>query len=189
MKKVALIGIGNIIFCDDGLGVYAVSYIERNYQPPSSLDIFDGGTFGFSLMPYFQEYDYVLLVSTTSVGKSSGCVSCFSLDEMMELGKERQTAHETELLMMLEICSFLDEDMAEVNIVSMKPDDILLVEANLTQVVKEAFPKLIEKIVQVLDDKDIKIRKKDKEVTLDTIIKEYANPTMDTHDYQNLLRK
>ncbi len=177
------------MFNDDGIGVYATSYIERNYESTSSLSIFDGGTFGFSLMPYFQEYDYVLLVSTTSVGKNSGSVSQFSLDEMMKLGHERQTAHETELLMMLEICSFLDEDMAEVDIVSMKPDDILPVDANLTQVVKDSFPKLIEKIVQVLNDKDIKLRKKDKEISLETIIKEYANPTMDTHDHRNLLRK
>ena len=186
MKKVALIGIGNIMFNDDGLGVYASSYIERNYAIPANVSIFDGGTFGFSLMPYFQEYDYILLVSTTSVGEHSGTISHFSIEEMMTQGSTRQSPNEVELLMMLEICSFLDEDMAEVDIVSMKPDDILPVDANLTTVVKKSFVPFIDKIIEVLSSHDIQLHKNLKEVSLEEIINDFANPTMATHDHRNL---
>ncbi len=186
MKNVALIGIGNIMFNDDGLGVYATSYIEKNFILPQNVDVMDGGTFGFSLMPYFQEYDYVLLVSTTSVGDASGAVSHFSIEEMMAQGSTRQSPNEVELLMMLEICSFLDEEMAEVDIVSMKPDDIIPVDANLSDVVKEAFPSLITKIVDVLSSRGIHLSKKSEEVPLEEIIHFFANPTMTTHDHRNL---
>jgi len=174
------------MFNDDGLGVYASTYIEKNYKMPSSVSVFDGGTFGFSLMTYFQEYDYVLLVSTTAMGEHSGVVSHFSIEEMMAQGSTRQSPNEVELLMMLEICSFLDEDMAEVDIVSMKPDDILPVDANLTDVVKEAFPTLIDKIIEVLAYHDIHLVKKSQEVSLESIITDFANPTMATHDHRNL---
>ncbi len=186
MKRVALIGIGNIMFNDDGLGVYATSYIEKNFILPKNVDVMDGGTFGFSLMPYFQEYDYVLLVSTTSVGESSGAVSHFSVEEMMSLGNTRQSPNEVELLMMLEICSFLDDAMAEVDIVSMKPDDILPVDANLTEVVKDAFPSLVDKIIEVLAYHDIQVESKSSKVSLEEIIEDFANPTMATHDHRNL---
>ena len=174
------------MFNDDGIGVYASSYIEKNYTIPENVSLFDGGTFGFSLMPYFQEYDYVLLISTTSVGEHSGAVSHFSIEEMMAQGTTRQSPNEVELLMMLEICSFLDEDMAKVDIVSMKPDDILPVDANLTGVVKEKFPKLIDKILEVLASHDIVLEKNPQEVSLEEIINDFANPTMATHDHRNL---
>ncbi len=189
MEKVALIGIGNIMFNDDGLGVYASSYIERNYLLPDNMTVMDGGTFGFSLMTYFQEYDYLLLVSTTSVGESTGLVSHFSVDEMMAQGSTRQSPNEVELLMMLEICSFLDDAMAEVDIVSMKPDDILPVDANLTQVVKDAFPTLIDKIIEVLSYHDIQLKPKSSKVSLEEIIEDFANPTMATHDHRHLQGK
>lgn len=189
MKKVALIGIGNIMFNDDGLGVYASSYIEKNFILPENIDVMDGGTFGFSLMPYFQEYDYILLVSTTSVGESTGDVSHFTIEAMMSHGNTRQSPNEVELLMMLEICSFLDDAMAEVDIVSMKPDDILPVDANLTQVVKDAFPTLIDKIIEVLSYHDIQLKPKSSKVSLEEIIEDFANPTMQTHDYRHLQGK
>jgi hypothetical protein len=71
--------------------------------------------------------------------------------------------------------------MAEVEIVAMKPDDIIPVEANLTQKVQKHFPKLIEKVIQTLKDNGIDLIKKDKEISLKQIIKEYANPTQQIH--------
>jgi hydrogenase maturation protease len=183
VEKIALIGIGNIMFNDDGLGVYATSYIEKNFILPSHVSVFDGGTFGFSLMPYFQEYDYILIVSTTSMGDRAGFVSHFTVQEMIDQGSVRQSPNEVELLMMLEICSFLDEDMAEVDIVSMKPDDILPVDANLTDTVKEAFPTLIEKIMMVLSKRGVAIEKNPKHTSLDAIVHAFANPTMPTHNH------
>ncbi len=174
------------MFCDDGLGVYAASYIEQNYHIPENMTVMDGGTFGFSLMTHFQEYDYILLISTTSAGEDSGAVSHFSVDEMLSLGSTRQSPNEVELVMMLEICSLLDEAMASVDIVSMKPDDILPVEANLTDKIKEEFPHLISKIIEVLGYHDIHLQKKDTSVKLESIINHFANPTMATHDHKNL---
>jgi hypothetical protein len=82
---------------------------------------------------------------------------------------------------MVEICSILDEEMAEVEIIAMKPDDIVPVEANLTKIVQDNFPKLIEKVLQTVKSSGIELVKKDKEITLKQIIKEYANPTQQIH--------
>jgi hydrogenase maturation protease len=176
----ALVGIGNIMFCDDGLGIYAAEYIKQNYKVPDNLYIVDGGGLGFTLMTFFQEYKKVFILSTTSVGKESGDVFSFSKDELISQGATRQSANEVEVVQMVEICSVLDEDMAKVQIIAMKPDDIIPVETNLTGKIKKRFPLLIEKTIKELEKSEIKLTKKESEVTLEEILYHYANPTQ-TH--------
>jgi len=50
------------MFHDEGLGAYLVKYMEKNYEPHSKLSIVEGGTLGFTLMTYYQEYDKVIVV-------------------------------------------------------------------------------------------------------------------------------
>ncbi|RUM66513.1 MAG: Ni/Fe hydrogenase [Sulfurospirillum sp.] len=180
MKKNALVGIGNIMFCDDGLGIYAAEYIRQNFHIPPDLDIVDGGTLGFGMMTFYQEYERVFILSTTSEGKS-GDVFCFSKEELLEQGTVRQSANEVEVAQMLEICSILDEEMAYVEIVAMKPHDIIPVIADLTEPVKAAFPALIEKSLQTLQKHNIILTPKERCVSLDEVIHAYANPVQPSH--------
>ena len=100
----------------------------------------------------------------------------FSKDELISQGATRQSANEVEVVQMLEICSVLDSDMAEVEIIAMKPDDIIPVETDLTDKVKESFPKLIDKVLEALKESNITLVKKDIEISLDNILHHYANP-------------
>lgn len=180
MKKCALVGIGNIMFCDDGLGVYAAEFIKKNFIIPPNLEIVDGGTLGFSLMTFFQEYENVFILSTTSEGKG-GDLFHFSKEELLEQGAIRQSANEVEVAQMLEICSILDEEMAHVEIVAMRPYDIIPVISDLTEPVKKAFPALIAKTAEVLKRHQITLTPKEQSITLDEIIRTYANPTQKIH--------
>ncbi len=179
-QSVVLVGIGNIMFCDDGLGIYAAEYIKQNFIQPPSLDIVDGGGLGFTLMTYYQEYDKVFILSTTSEGES-GEVFHFSKDELISQGATRQSANEVEVVQMLEICSILDEEMAHVEIIAMKPDDIMPVEANLTETIKRDFPNFIEKILSVLRTHGLVLEPKRETKSLDAILEAYANPTQQIH--------
>lgn len=180
MCKVVLVGIGNIMFCDDGLGVYAADFIKQNFDLPSYVDVLDGGTLGFSMMTLYQEYEKVFIISTTSKGKS-GEVFHFSKEELIAQGAIRQSANEVEVVQMLEICSVLDEDMAHVEIIAMKPDDILPVVANLTESVIAAFPLLIYRVVETLHAHDIETTPKAEQIPIEAIIHAYANPTQQMH--------
>ncbi len=176
MKKCAIVGIGNIMFCDDGLGVYAAEFIRRNFIIPPKFDIFDGGTLGFGMMTLFQEYETIVILSTTSEGES-GDLFHFSKEELLAQGTVRQSANEVEVAQMLEICSILEDDeMAQIEIVAMHPGDIVPVETSLTPIVKEAFPLMIEKTLEVLRLHQIDLRPRKTHISLDAIIEDYAHP-------------
>ncbi len=164
------------MFCDDGLGVFAAEYLKRNYHIPFGVDIIDGGALGFGLMTLFREYDLILILSTTSEGKS-GEIFHFCKAELLEQGSIRQSANEVEVAQMLEICSILDDDeMAEIEIVAMHPGDIVPVETNVTPIVRKSFASMVEKALAVLRRHHIELQQTSSPVSLDTVIEHYANP-------------
>jgi hydrogenase maturation protease len=186
-SKIALIGIGNIMFHDEGLGAYLVKYIEENYNIPPNLTVVEGGTLGFSLMTYYQEYDKVIVVGTGSKNGEVGSIYSETAEEVMAQSTIRQTANEVEITMMLEICSF-HEDMGEVQLITMVPEDIMDVCNGLTPSVLGYMPKLVDATLRELENSDIRLEKKSRGiVSFETIIDAYANPKMaDYNDMSNL---
>jgi len=187
-EKVALIGIGNIMFHDEGLGAYLVKYIEENYVIPECLTIVEGGTLGFTLMTYYQEYDKIIVVGTGSKEGPVGTISSESSEEVINNGSAtRQTANEVEITMMLEICSF-HEDMGEVQLITMVPEDIIDVRNGLTDSVLSHMPKLVDATLEELQNSGIRLRKSlCSKVSFETIIDAYANPKMSDYNEMSML--
>lgn len=178
-KKVALIGIGNIMFHDEGLGAYLVKYIEENYEEHPRLTIVEGGTLGFTLMTYYQEYDKIIVVGTGSKKGPVGTISSENAEQVMaNEDATRKTANEVEITMMIEICSF-HEDMGEVQLITMVPHDIIDVKNAMTPEALEHMPKLVEATLEELNNSGISLVKKStNEVDFNSIIEAYANPTI-----------
>ncbi len=179
LKNIALIGIGNILFHDEGLGAYLVQYILENYEIPENLEIVEGGTLGFSLMTYYQEYDKVIVVGTGSKEGPVGTISSENANEVMSnKGATRKTANEVEITMMIEICTF-HEDMGEVQLITMVPGDIMKVKNALTPEALEHMPKLLDEILKELKKSDINLlRKNSSYISFETVIESCANPTI-----------
>jgi len=177
MKNVVVVGIGNILFKDEGVGVYAGRYLEENYRFEPPIDIIDGGTLGFKLMTYYQSYDKVLILDTVSIEDVPGSVYHLPADALMGLGSYRQTAHEVEVVEMLEICSLL-ETMAEVSVVGIVPEDIESVDIDLTPTLHGRFAAMIDTTLNELQKSGITVEKVAHPKTLAEIIYGYNNPTM-----------
>jgi hydrogenase maturation protease len=171
-----VIGIGNILFKDEGVGVYAAKYLEENYRFSPAVDIVDGGTLGFKLMSYYQSYDKVVILDTVSIDDTPGSVYNLPAKELMGLGAYRNTAHEVEVVEMLEICSML-EKMAEVNVIGMVPRDIECVDISLTPQAKAAIPTMVAEAIRELERAGIEVSSR-KGRDLDAIIEAYNAPTM-----------
>jgi len=174
--KTAIIGIGNILFMDEGIGVYASKFLEQNYRFGDNVEIIDGGTLGFKLMNYYQTYDKVVILDTVSIEDEPGSIYNLPSDVLLGLGEYRKTAHEVEVVEMLEICSML-ESIAKVNIVGIVPEDIESVGIGLTKRMKESFDSFIKTTLDELQKDGIAFEKV-ADSSLESIIHSYQNPTM-----------
>ena len=158
-KKNIVIGVGNMLFKDEGIGIYAAEYISQNYEfDDKNLEIIDGGTLGFKLTTYFQEYDNVIILDTVSIEDEVGSIYRLPSDVLLGLGTYRKTAHEVEIVEMLEIVSVLDS-YANVTIIGIIPKDIISVGIGLTATMEDKFEGFILNGIKEIESLGIKATK------------------------------
>ena len=175
-KRIAIVGAGTVIFNDEGVGVYAAKYLEENYDFDGDVTLVDGGVLGFQLMVYYQEYDRVIILDTiTMENDKAGAIYNLPAEELLGLGSYKQTAHEVEIVEMLEICSLL-ENFAHTSIVGIVPADILSVKSDLSCELKREFQNFLNVALSELDKMGETYTKNKNEYTLEQVIDSYANP-------------
>ncbi len=73
LKKILILGIGNYLMGDEGVGVHFAQMLENETLPPG-VDVVDGGTGGFHLTNFFEAYPNVILVDATLDGQAPGTI-------------------------------------------------------------------------------------------------------------------
>ncbi|MFT5790051.1 MAG: hydrogenase maturation protease [Shewanella sp.] len=103
--KILLLGIGNVLYADEGIGVHFVNYIQENFNfhhPEHQLDLLDGGTLAQGLIPTLCQYDYLIVVDTVNAnGVEPGEVYFFDFDKAPPEIDWQGSAHEVEMLQTL----------------------------------------------------------------------------------------
>jgi len=77
-----VLGLGNLLLQDDGIGVRVIQRFLEQYQPPDRVKVLDGGVRGLSLLPYLEGVTRLLIVDAIQAGKPPGTVSRLAGDEI-----------------------------------------------------------------------------------------------------------
>lgn len=72
-NKTLVLGIGNYLMGDEGIGVHIANRMETEGLPPT-VDVLDGGTGGFHLLGFFELYEHVVLIDATLDGNPPGTI-------------------------------------------------------------------------------------------------------------------
>ena len=72
-NKILILGIGNYLMADEGLGVHLAERLIQEELPPG-VDVLDGGTGGFHLLEYFEQYERVIIVDATLDNNPAGTI-------------------------------------------------------------------------------------------------------------------
>jgi hydrogenase maturation protease len=70
-KDILILGIGNYLMADEGVGVHTALAMEQ-MRLPDGVDVLDGGTGGFHLLEYFEQYEDVILIDATLDNREPG---------------------------------------------------------------------------------------------------------------------
>ena len=73
-KKTLVLGLGNVIMGDEGIGVHVVRAVEQQ-KLPDHVECLDGGTGGFILLEPLQSAEHIILIDATDDGNSPGTVT------------------------------------------------------------------------------------------------------------------
>lgn len=97
-KKVLVMGIGNTLLQDDGIGVHVTELFKSSQQPNPNLEVLDGGTIGLSLLPEIEDADAVIIVDAAEIGEPPGTMRIFHNQEIdLQLAGKKKTVHEVAL--------------------------------------------------------------------------------------------
>lgn len=72
--NVLVLGLGNILLSDEGVGVQAVEELQRRYDCSDAVEIIDGGTTGLDLLPYFEGHSHILIVDAVKSDQKPGTI-------------------------------------------------------------------------------------------------------------------
>lgn len=124
MKKILIIGVGNLLLRDEGVGIHVIREIQKR-ELPSGVEALDGGVGGFDLLNYFSQARKVLIIDAAEMGLPPGAVARFQPSQLNPRPKERSfSAHEVKLLEVIELAQALDKSLPEIVIFGIQPKEI-----------------------------------------------------------------
>ncbi|ACM93709.1 hydrogenase expression/formation protein [Nautilia profundicola AmH] len=121
--KILVLGIGNILFGDEGIGVHLANFIDEKYEfkGPHQVDIIDGGTLAQRLIPIITDYDKVFIFDCVDVDEANiGDVYFFDFRDVPECVSWQGSAHEVEMLQTLQMIEMMG-DLPETKIIGVVP--------------------------------------------------------------------
>jgi len=94
--KVLVLGIGNILWADEGFGVRVVEEFHRRYAFPDNVTLLDGGTQGLYLVNFVQEADYLIVFDAIDYGIEPGTLKLVRDHEVPKFtGVKKMSLHQT----------------------------------------------------------------------------------------------
>jgi len=154
-KKILILGIGNYLMGDEGIGVHVANKLSHEILP-ENVSVLDGGTGGFHLLEYFEIYEHVILVDATLDGNTPGTIRLIKPKFAKDFPPAMST-HDIGLKDM--VCALqLMGKMPEIDLFVVSIESIQQQGIDLTPEVERIVPVIIEEIRKLL----LKITEKEK---------------------------
>lgn len=94
MPQALILGTGNLLLSDDGLGVHTIRRLQETVELPAEVQILDGGTLGLNLLPFLEGISYLLIVDAMQTGQPPGTLRRLAGDEVPAYLAIKMSPHE-----------------------------------------------------------------------------------------------
>jgi hydrogenase maturation protease len=147
--KVTLIGLGNLLMGDEGVGVHAIRYLEAHYEVPPDLEIVDGGTAGLDLLPYVEKRHRVIFVDAVNFEREPGYIGILKNREIPAMFGVKDSLHHLGLMDVLAAAQLLDATPGEMCLIGIQPQTMEL-GVELSDLMQGRLPALVDHILEQL---------------------------------------
>jgi hydrogenase maturation protease len=122
--SILVLGIGNLVMSDDGVGVRVVQRLAERYRFPAGVTLLDGGTLGLDLLPRLEGVTRLLVVDAVETGKAPGTVVRLFGDEIPLALETKLSPHQMGLKDLLTVATLQDFDPEEMVLWGVQPEHI-----------------------------------------------------------------
>ncbi|MDH4108610.1 MAG: hydrogenase maturation protease [Gammaproteobacteria bacterium] len=122
-RRILVLGVGNTLLRDDGLGVHVASHLRTREDIACRVTIVDGGTLGLSLLPEIEDSAGLIVIDAAELGEPPGAVRVFEERAMdQQLSGRKRSVHEVAVADLLAAATLTGQPPAARALVAIQPD-------------------------------------------------------------------
>ena len=121
-----VLGIGNTLLSDEGIGVHVSNYIRQHYTDLPDTECLDGGTLSFTLLGEIERSEKLIVIDATELDGEPGCIRTFVGDEMDRFlnFQSKRSVHEVSLVDLLSISRLTDHLPVKRALIGIQPQSL-----------------------------------------------------------------
>jgi len=149
MARKVVLGLGNTLNRDEGLGVHAVQALQARLEGQVSFEFVDGGTLGLSLLPLVEECSFLLILDAADTGEPPGTVVELAKEQIPLYAGIKLSQHQATFQEVLGLASFRGLLPQHLQLVGAQPAD-LSIGVDLSPTIQAVMPELLARAEAVL---------------------------------------
>lgn len=144
MARIVVLGIGNLLWADEGFGVRCVETLQHQYRFADNVELVDGGTQGLYLLHHVQQADCLLIFDAVDYDLAPGTLKIVRDDEVPKfMGAKKMSLHQTGFQEVLSLAELTGAYPDNVLLVGCQPEQLEDYGGSLRPVVKAAMDEAI----------------------------------------------
>lgn len=157
--KITILGIGNLLLKDEGIGIHALRRLEERYTFPPEVELVDGGVLGLGLLSVFSNSDLVLVLDAVKNGQEPGSVYRIEDKDIPLRMRAKNSLHQIDFLETL-CASELIDMRPKCLIFGIEPKEIESVGMDLSPEVEGSMEELLKMVIEELKHFGIESKEK-----------------------------
>lgn len=148
---ITVLGIGNILLKDEGVGVRVLERLRSDYRFPENVALYDGGVTGLmGLLPIIEDTDHLIVIDAIRGDSPPGTLYRYSLSEFRLRLPKKLSMHDVGFVECLTIAELNGTLPKSTVILGAQPEDYLRMEMGLTETLQKTLVPLAEKVLREL---------------------------------------
>ncbi len=147
--RITVIGLGNPLMGDDGLGLAALARLVQDWELPSTVEVLDGGTWGMNLLPMIEEAESLLFLDAIDLRTAPGTQIVLEREEIPRYFGHKLSPHQIDLREVLALAEWRGTLPARTAAMGLQPA-VLEMQVELSPVLERGLPALVEAVAERL---------------------------------------
>jgi hydrogenase maturation protease len=149
-KRILVLGVGNILLRDEGVGVRVVERLQAAYSFSPNVTLMDGGTLGIKLMEAISSSEFLIVVDAVLNGQPPGTFYRLTGEEVRKSVAFKYSLHQTDLLETLACCELVG-NRPETVVLGIEPEDFSPWSDELTPTIQGRVAELSKRVLLEID--------------------------------------
>ncbi len=180
MSEALVLGVGNLLWADEGFGVRCVEAFDQYYHSPTNVTVADGGTQGLYLVDLLREHDPVVIFDAVDFGDQPGTLRLVCNDEIPAfVGAHKMSLHQAGLQDVIACAKLLGGCARDMLLIGVQPVELEDYGGSLRPAVRDQIPAALKLAADYLCDRGFDVRLRDEARVSDVI-----TPGLDLASYE-----